>query len=334
LEFLKTSGIINKNTIYQEDGFADDGSPLYTVFFDNSEDANNAYDAIYGNKTNINKSEEMNVSKTTEMKKILSEYFTEYIMSLTDKELHEFIISCSNSIKQDLDNSCKPFNIPEPIFTCQKCELKYGDCAEENTHRELNGKECVCFERFMRYCTEDINLEKEYPKYISLLCKIEGVDIENQEQAHEKIMELYNFSSDLDMYQKMECILSKFNPKQQLAIKMHYGLGYEHTYTLDEIGRKLNLSKERIRSLCNEVINQIKQPSYYQELTLKEIKPEKLEDLEFSLRTYNAIRRCGIQTISELMDVVNNNPERLRKTRTLGVKCMEEILEKVGRLHL
>lgn len=154
LEFLKTSGIIDKNTIYQEDGFADDGSPLYTVFFDNSDDENNAYTAIYGNKTNINKSEEMNVSKTTEMKKILSEYFTEYIMSLTDKELHEFIISCSNSIKQDLDNSCKPFNIPEPIFTCQKCELKYGDCAEENTLRELNGKECVCFDRFMKYCQE------------------------------------------------------------------------------------------------------------------------------------------------------------------------------------
>ena len=98
---------------------------------------------------------ENSMNKTEQIKKILSEHFTEYIMSLSDKELHDFIISCSNSIKQDLDNSCKPFIMPDSIFTCQNCELIYGDCAEENTTRELNGQECVCFERFMRYCQEE-----------------------------------------------------------------------------------------------------------------------------------------------------------------------------------
>lgn len=47
-----------------------------------------------------------------------------------------------------------------------------------------------------------------------------------------------------------------------------------------------------------------------------------IEELDFSVRTYNCLKRAGINTVN---DLVNNTEEEILEIRNLGSKNLEEI---------
>lgn len=61
---------------------------------------------------------------------------------------------------------------------------------------------------------------------------------------------------------------------------------------------------------------------------VKAIEGCELEDLDLSVRSYNCLRRAGIDTVREAMDYPLEN---LMKTRNLGRKSCIEVLTKLGR---
>ena len=56
-----------------------------------------------------------------------------------------------------------------------------------------------------------------------------------------------------------------------------------------------------------------------------------IEDLDFSVRAYNCLKRAGIHT---LQDLVNKNENDMMKIRNLGKKSLKEVLDKVRDLGL
>lgn len=56
-----------------------------------------------------------------------------------------------------------------------------------------------------------------------------------------------------------------------------------------------------------------------------------IDELELSVRSYNCLKRAGINTIGELCD---RSEEDMRKIRNLGRKSMEEIVAKINQLGL
>ena len=56
---------------------------------------------------------------------------------------------------------------------------------------------------------------------------------------------------------------------------------------------------------------------------------EDIEFLELSIKSYNCLKRDGINTISELLEAMKQGPERMLHLRNLGRKGAEEILYKV-----
>ena len=56
-----------------------------------------------------------------------------------------------------------------------------------------------------------------------------------------------------------------------------------------------------------------------------------IEDLDFSVRAYNCLKRDGIHTIQ---DLVNKSESDMMKIRNLGKKSLKEVLEKVRELGL
>lgn len=51
--------------------------------------------------------------------------------------------------------------------------------------------------------------------------------------------------------------LSILTPREKKVIKMRFALGYTNTHTLDEIGEKFGVSRERIRQIEKEALNKI-----------------------------------------------------------------------------
>lgn len=56
-----------------------------------------------------------------------------------------------------------------------------------------------------------------------------------------------------------------------------------------------------------------------------------IEDLDLSVRSYNCLKRAGINTVGEL---VSKTEEELMKVRNLGKKSFEEVERKLGELNL
>ena len=56
-----------------------------------------------------------------------------------------------------------------------------------------------------------------------------------------------------------------------------------------------------------------------------------IEEVEFSVRAYNCLKRAGIHTIQ---DLVNKKEIEVTKIRNLGKKSLKEVLDKVADLGL
>ena len=56
-----------------------------------------------------------------------------------------------------------------------------------------------------------------------------------------------------------------------------------------------------------------------------------IEDLEFSVRSYNCLKRAGIHTVA---DVVSKTEQDMMKVRNLGKKSLDEVVKKIADLGL
>ena len=57
----------------------------------------------------------------------------------------------------------------------------------------------------------------------------------------------------------LEQIFKKMKPREVLFVKMHYGIGEARTYTLQEIGDKHGISRERVRQIIERAFKRIAQ---------------------------------------------------------------------------
>ena len=65
--------------------------------------------------------------------------------------------------------------------------------------------------------------------------------------------------------------------------------------------------------------------------TEDKVKEMNIDELELSVRSYNCLKRAGINTVEEL---TNKTSEDMMKVRNLGRKSLEEVLAKLSELGL
>lgn len=62
-----------------------------------------------------------------------------------------------------------------------------------------------------------------------------------------------NFDTD-DLHKKLSILTSR----EQEVLKLHYGIGLDHECTLDEIGQKFNITRERVRQIEAKAMRKIR----------------------------------------------------------------------------
>lgn len=55
-------------------------------------------------------------------------------------------------------------------------------------------------------------------------------------------------------------ILAELKPKETQVLEMRYGLGRRHCLTLAEIGRKIGVSRERVRQIEKKALARLRHP--------------------------------------------------------------------------
>lgn len=169
--------------------------------------------------------------------------------------------------------------------------------------------------------------------------------------------------------ERLEFLLTKLviTDREEKIIRLYYIDGK----TFEEIGREFGTTRERIRQIQEKAITKLKLFKKYfyggkwclmEELAKEEyqkyletqksfrtyesakqyilqyesgvflpIKEQKIENLDLSMRSYNALKRAGIRTIGDLL---NFSYYDLIKIRNLGRKSIKEVLDTIHDLGL
>lgn len=61
--------------------------------------------------------------------------------------------------------------------------------------------------------------------------------------------------------QEIERSLSSLSDRQKNVVKLYYGIGTEHTLSLEDIGSKFGLTRERVRQIKDKAINKLRSTS-------------------------------------------------------------------------
>jgi RNA polymerase primary sigma factor len=63
-----------------------------------------------------------------------------------------------------------------------------------------------------------------------------------------------------DLKSKIGYLLSTLTRREREIVKLRFGIDKRRDHTLDEIGKKMGLSRERIRQVIEKVLKQMKTP--------------------------------------------------------------------------
>ena len=68
------------------------------------------------------------------------------------------------------------------------------------------------------------------------------------------------------LQEKLEDILTSLTPREARILRLRFGLQDGRSYTLEEVGQKFGLTRERIRQIEHEALDRLRHPSRSRQL--------------------------------------------------------------------
>jgi RNA polymerase primary sigma factor len=74
--------------------------------------------------------------------------------------------------------------------------------------------------------------------------------------------------AERELRRQLDGVLDKLTPREALVIRLRFGLMDGRKHTLAEVGRKLELTRERVRQIEGDALSQLRNPQLQEELRL------------------------------------------------------------------
>lgn len=72
---------------------------------------------------------------------------------------------------------------------------------------------------------------------------------------------------EIDMSEKIEQAMAILNEKEQKVLQMRFGLQTNNTYTLEEAGKILGITRERVRQIEEKALEKLRKSKWYEIFT-------------------------------------------------------------------
>ena len=69
-----------------------------------------------------------------------------------------------------------------------------------------------------------------------------------------------NFIESLDFSKQTQRLLSTLNPREEKILRMRFGIGEKTDYTLEEVGKRFGISRERVRQIEERALRKLRHP--------------------------------------------------------------------------
>ncbi|MCL5423312.1 MAG: sigma-70 family RNA polymerase sigma factor [Nitrospirae bacterium] len=78
----------------------------------------------------------------------------------------------------------------------------------------------------------------------------------------------YSDAERIELSEQIQRVLRTLTPKEEKVIRMRFGIGAERDHTLEEVGRHLSITRERVRQIEAKALRKLKHPSRLRALKL------------------------------------------------------------------
>jgi RNA polymerase primary sigma factor len=83
----------------------------------------------------------------------------------------------------------------------------------------------------------------------------------------------YNDAEKTETSEQIQMVLKTLTPKEEKVIRMRFGIGADRDHTLEEVGRHLSITRERVRQIEAKALRKLKHPSRLKALKKLTITP-------------------------------------------------------------
>ena len=143
--------------------------------------------------------------------------------------------------------------------------------------------------------------------------------------------------ADMVCGKKLKEVLSdRLTQREKDIIFLRFGFDGKGTKLLDTVADSRGVTRERIRQIENKAIRKMRHPTLIKLFYIPEISKEEksvqkseikteatpIEELGFSVRTYNILKRANLNTIGDVL----NNAQKLASANHFGKKSATEII--------
>jgi RNA polymerase primary sigma factor len=155
-----------------------------------------------------------------------------------------------------------PVRIKNKMFKICHILIKKSDTEKHFHHKKIINRVCHILSCSEQKAVKYIGLFNAVYNFENIPDYIAPLLSDNEETS----LGIFQKTMDDLFVTKIKEVLSTLPKREQKIIKMRYGIEFEESYTLEEIGEKLNLTKERIRQIENNAMKKLRYPARSREL--------------------------------------------------------------------